>query len=180
MTIGTLYAALFGLGVVYALLSSVFGWLADHDFGTLHVDAAGHVDQPHPVSGTVLATFITGFGGGGVVAHYLLDWALLPGLGAATATGLALAGAAFAILEMIFSRTQAGAEFRTAEAVGRSAEVITSIPEGGIGEIAFLLRGQRQIAGARSADGRRIAKGEAVTIEQMMGATAQVRRQRDD
>lgn len=73
--IGLIYTGLLVLGVVYALLSTVFGWFADHDFG-FHTGAGGHADagygdtgQPHPISGTVVATFITGFGGGGSVAH---------------------------------------------------------------------------------------------------------------
>lgn len=179
MTIGMIYAALFGLGVVYALLATVFGWIADHDFGNLHVDAAGNVDQPHPISGTVVATFITGFGGGGVIAHYLLDWKLAGGLLAATATGVVLAGAAFGILELIFSRTQAGSEFKSDDAVGRTAEVITNIPAAGIGEIAYVVKGQRLRAGARVVGGAAVQRGAAVRIERMTGTTATVRLQKD-
>lgn len=179
MNIGLVYASLFAVGAVYALLMALVGAFADHDFGGSHLDAAGGVDQPHPISGTVVATFITGFGGGGSIAHYFLGWAVLPGLLAAAATGLVMAGAAFGVLEMIFSRTQAGAEFKSSDAVGRAAEVITAIPEGGIGEIAYILRGQRQLAGARAVGGGAVAKGTPVKIEEMMGTTARVRRQED-
>ncbi len=87
MTIGLIYTSLLAIGLVYALISAFFGWLGDHDFGGLHadVDASGHLDagQPHPISGTILATFITGFGAGGTVAHYLLAWSLFAGLAVA-------------------------------------------------------------------------------------------------
>lgn len=175
MTLGLIYAALFGIGVVYALLTTVFGWIADHDFGNLHVDGAGQVDQPHPISGTVLATFVTGFGGGGTIAHYLMDWPLLGGLAAATVTGLVLAGAAFGVLELLFSRTQAGSEFQADDVVGRTAEVITTIPAEGVGEIAYLIKGQRARSAARAVGDQAIRKGTLVEIERMLGAVAHVR-----
>lgn len=173
MTIGVIYSSLLALGIVYALFATVFGWFADHDFGG-HADVSG-ADQPHPISGTIIATFITGFGAGGTVAHYHLDWPLFPGLLAASVSGVVLAGAAFAALEMLFSRTQAGSEFRISEAVGRTAEVITPISAEGSGEIAYTVRGQRERSAARSVDGTPIARGRTVVIEKLVGATAYVR-----
>ena len=181
MNIGLVYASLFAVGAVYALLMAVLGSFGDHDLGG-HFDGGevgGGVDQPHPISGTVVATFITGFGGGGSIAHYFLGWSVLPGLLAATATGLVMAGAAFAVLELIFSRTQAGSEFVTSDSAGRTAEVITTIPAGGSGEVAYLVKGQRERAAARSVDGQPIRKGTSVVIERMMGTTAHVRPQRE-
>ncbi len=179
MTIGMIYTSLLAIGFTYAVIAAFFGWLGDHDFGGVHVDASGHLDagQPHPVSGTIIATFITGFGAGGTIAHHHLAWSLLPGLLAASASGVVLAGAAFGVLEFLFSRTQAGSEFTVTDAVGRVAEVITPIAEGGTGEIAYTAKGQRERAGARSVDGTAIAKGLSVEIERFVGATAYVRLQ---
>ncbi len=177
MTIGVIYTALLALGIVYALFSAVFGWFADHDFGGVHADASGHLDagQMHPLSGTTVATFITGFGGGGTIAHYHLDWSLFPGLLLATASGGMLAVIAFGALELLFSHTQAGSEYSVEEAVGRTAEVITPIAADGTGEIAYTVKGQRERSGARSVDGTAIAKGRSVIIEKFAGATAYVR-----
>lgn len=177
MSVGVIYACLLALGVVYALASGALGWLSDlggHDIG---IDAAGHFDigHPHPVSGTTLATFITGFGGGGVVAHYLLHWPLLRGLLLASGSGLALAGAAYLVLEMIFKQTQAGEEHPMSEAVGRDAEIITAIPAGGVGEVAYLIRGKREQAPARSAGGGPVPRGRPVVIENVMGNMVYVR-----
>ncbi len=178
MTIGLVYVGLLGIGVVYALMAGILGWIADLGDGDIQVDASGHLDagHPHPISGTTVATFLTGFGGGGVVAHYVLAWSLLPGLGVAVASGLAVAAAAFGVLELIFRQTQAGSEFATAEVVGREGEVITSIPAGGTGEIAYLVKGQREQSAARAADGTAIPKGSLVAIENVMGSIAYVRR----
>lgn len=177
MTIGILYAGLLALGVVYAFLSGALGWLADLGDGDIHLDASGHLDagHAHPLSGTVVATFLTGFGGGGTIAHYLLHWSLVPGLALATGTGLALGAVAFAVLELIFRQTQAGSEFSAGEAAGREAEVITPIPAEGTGEIAYAIRGQRETAPARSVAGTAIAKGRLVVIERVTGSTAYVR-----
>ena len=177
MTLGLVYVSLLALGIVYALFSAVFGWFADHDFGGFHADASGHLDagQPHPISGTIIATFITGFGAGGTVAHYHLAWSLFPGLVAASVSGVVLAGAAFAVLEALFSRTQAGSEFSVGDAVGRVAEVITPIAAGSTGEIAYTVKGQRERAAARAVDGTEIARGRSVVIEKFVGATAYVR-----
>ena len=170
MTIGVIYTGLLAFGIVYAVFATIFSWFADHDFG-------GHADggQPHPISGTVVATFITGFGGGGTLAHYQLGWQLLPGLAAAIFSGAILAAAAFAVLELLFARTQAGSEFAVGDMVGRTAEVITPIAADGTGEIAYLVKGQRERSAARSADGTAIPRGSSVVIEKFVGATAYVR-----
>ena len=178
MTIGLLYLAFVVVGVTYAAIAGALGWFSDlGGGGDIHVDASGHLDagHAHPLSGTVIATFITGFGAGGVIAHYLLEWGLVPGLAMATVSGLALAGAAFALLELIFSQTQAGSEFAIQEIAGREAEVITAIPENGVGEVAYEVRGQREVSAARTASGLAQPKGRLVTIERVAGSTIIVR-----
>ena len=177
MTIGAVYLGLLVVGVVYALMTAAMGWLSDLGGTDVHVDASGHFDvgHPHPVSGTTIATFITGFGAGGVVAHYLLRWPFGWGLLVATGSGLLLAGAAYLVLDLIFSQTQAGSEHSIDDAVGREAEVITPIPAGGAGQIAYVIRGQREATPARSTDGAPIARGRVVVIEKMIGQTAYVR-----
>ena len=177
MTIGFFYTMCLGLGLGYALLSATLGWLFDHG-GDIHVDASGHFDAGHmsPVSGTTIATFITGFGAGGTVAHQLLEWSLVPGMLLASASGLVLAAAAFGVLELIFSRTQAGSEYDAADLVGCEAEVITPIQDHGIGEIAYVVKGQRERLSARATDDAAVPKGALVVIESLAGSTAYVRR----
>ncbi len=177
MTIGLIYISLLAIGIIYALISALFGWLGDHDFGGMHADVAGDLDagQPHAISGTTMATFITGFGAGGTIAHYQLGWTLFPGLLTATVCGSALAAAAFGAMELLFSHTQAGSEYNIEDTIGLTAEVITSIAADGTGEIAYTVKGQRERAAARTADGTAIAKGRSVVIEKLVGVTAYVR-----
>jgi hypothetical protein len=178
MTIGLFYVSLLVIGFLYSVLAVFAGWMSDIGGADLHVDVPGHADVGHlgPISGTTIATFLTGFGGGGVVAHYWLRWPLLGSLGVAIGAGVVVAAAAFAILDFVFKETQAGSEFSVAETVGRDAEVIGAIPAGGVGEIAYIMRGQREQSAARSADGEAIAKGSPVVIDRVSGPTAYVRR----
>ncbi|HKQ60629.1 MAG TPA: NfeD family protein [Candidatus Polarisedimenticolaceae bacterium] len=177
MSLGHVYIGLLLLGVVYALIAGALGWLSDLGGGDIHLDASGHLDagHAHPISGTIVATFITGFGGGGIVAHYLLHLAQLGSLTVAMLSGLVLAAAAFAVLEFIFKQTQAGSEFSLEQLVGREAEVITSIPAGATGEVSYVMKGQREQGAARSTDGAAIARGRRVTIEKVSGSTFYVR-----
>lgn len=183
MTIGLFYVSLLVLGFLYAVISLLAGWISDVG-GHFHFDVGGHGDVPGhadtghlgPISGTTVATFITGFGGGGVIAHYWLRWPLLGSLAVAIGSGLTVAAAAYAVLEFIFKETQAGSEFAVGETVGREAEVIVSIPAGGVGEVAYIMRGQREQSSARSVDAAAIPKGSAVVIDRVSGPTAYVRR----
>ena len=180
MTLGMVFVGLLILGVAYAAMAGAMGWFSDLGGGDIHLDASGHFDagHPHPISGTTLATFVTGFGGGGTVAQYLLGWGTGGSLAVATGSGLALAAAAFGVLELIFKQTQAGSEFSMEEIAGRDAEVITSIPAGGTGEVAYLAKGQREVAAARASDGSAISKGKLVVIEKVLGPTMFVREKR--
>jgi hypothetical protein len=179
MTIGIIYIGLLIVGVVYAVLTGVLGWVSDLG-GDIHIDLSGHLDAGHihPISGTIVATFVTGFGAGGVVGDYVLHWSLVAGLALAAGSGLALAGAAFVVLDFLFHQTQAGSEFDAQGNVDREAEVITTIPPGGLGEIAYVVKGQRESASARASDGEGIARGRIVVIERVTGSVAHVREKR--
>ncbi len=180
MTIGLVYIGLLLVGVVYAGIAGALGWISDVGGADIHVDASGHLDagHPHPISGTIVATFITGFGGGGTVGHYLLELPLGASLVLAAASGVILAAAAFGVLELIFKQTQAGSEFVVEELSGREAEVITSIPRDGPGEVAYIVKGQREVSAARTSDGEPVARGRLVVIEKAVGSTLFVRDKR--
>ena len=56
--------------------------------------------------------------------------------------------------------------------VGRSADVIISIPNEGVGTIAFDNISGRVTLGARSTTGKQIAKGSVVRVEKIVGRVA--------
>ena len=177
MSIGLLYVGLLVFGVFFAVMSGAMGWLSDLGGGDIHVDASGHLDagHAHPISGTIIAVFVTGFGAGGTLGHYLLEWKTVGSLLLATGSGLVLATAAFLFLDLIFSQTQAGSEFSPDAMIGRGAEVTTPIPKDGMGEITFEMKGQRETASARSIDGTPLPRGRLVVIEKVTGSTVHVR-----
>jgi hypothetical protein len=51
-----------------------------------------------------------------------------------------------------------------------TAEVITPIPEGGVGEIAYVQAGSRYSAPAREEQGRPVASGAVVRITRVVGS----------
>lgn len=176
-----IYAVCFGVGLLFALLSVLLGHLG-HDG---HVDAGGHEvgdlqghaeagfgthDMPgfEPVGPTTIATFITAFGGLGMVVNqsdslHRYSW-IFAGLGALAIA--AVVGWGFAT---IFRWAQGSSEGRIAEISGVTATVITPIPAGGVGEIAYVQAGSRYSAPARSEDGTAFPNGATVKITRVVG-----------
>ncbi len=176
MTIGSFYNYCIVAGLGYGIVSAIMSWLGGGD-GDVHIDAAGHLDAGHisPVSGPVIATFVTGFGAGGILAVKGLELSAGPAALVAAAAGFVMAGLVFGGLSLLLSHSQAGSQYATEELDGRHAEVITTIPAGGTGEIAYVVKGQRERAAARIEGGEAVAKGSQVVIERMVGAIAHVR-----
>jgi len=56
-----------------------------------------------------------------------------------------------------------------AQLIGTEASVITPIPENGVGEIAYVVRGTRYTAPARVESGTAIASGQSVKIKRVVG-----------
>ncbi len=169
MSVGVIYGLTFAIGLGYA----VFVGLAGHMFGgdvshDIHMDVG--TDLPmSPLSPTVIATFLTGFGGGGMLANSYLG--LSPGKGVLVAilTGILLSGGTYTILLVLFRNTQAGAEYSAEEMVGRMVDVITPIPEKGTGEVAFVAKGTRVTGPARTLDGVAVTRNTPVVIEKVVG-----------
>jgi membrane-bound ClpP family serine protease len=123
-----------------------------------------------PLSPTVVSTFLTGFGGGGLLAHSYFLLPLGSGVLVALLSGVLLSGGTFMVLSILFKKTQGGSEFSLDEMVGRVVQVITPIPENGTGEVAIAAKGTRSNAPARSVDGRPIGRNVAVEIVQIVGS----------
>jgi len=181
---------LFFIGLIYAIVSAVlsgalggdFG--ADHDVGGVgggeHFDMGTHLGSGmvhfSPLSPTVIATFLTAFGGMGMICMKVFDMRPYTSLPASLLVGLGVAAAIFALFEWIFEKTQASVNVDAAQLVGTHADVITPIPEKGIGEIAFVASGLRQNAPARSVDGQAIESPVEVEIVRVVGSSYIVRR----
>jgi len=176
---------LLGLGyaVIAALMSGLLGFGEGAEGGVdagvdggvdAGADAGGEVALS-PWSPMTLAMFITCFGGVGVILTKmgLPIWFTVP---PAALSGAVVAGLVFLFLLKVFMAIQGSSEATVANLVGREAEVITPIGGEGLGEIAYVARGTRYTAPARSETGEPISRYAVVRIVKIVGSTFHVRK----
>jgi hypothetical protein len=123
-----------------------------------------------------LMAFLAWFGGTGyLLTQYSNVWFLLA-LGVASMSGLGGASIVFLFLAKVLLGHETildPADFEMGGVLGR---VISSIREGGTGEITFSQAGTRKTCGARSEDGTAISKGSEIVITRYERGIAYVRR----
>ena len=177
----TIYFICFGVGLLFTLLSALLGHLfgggdadAHADVGTGGHAEAGfeHTGMPGiaPFSPTTIASFITAFGAFGMIFSKIAllesPWVSAPLAGV---SGLVVAAGVFLMFNKIFSKTQASSEGQVGTLIGSNATIITPIPQGGVGEIAYVQGGSRYTAPARSESGAAIGNGQTVRIHRVVG-----------
>ncbi len=174
MSAGVVYFLSFAVGLGYAIVVGLASHFFGGDGGDGHMDIG--TDLPiHPLSPTVIATFLTGFGGGGILANSYFQLSLGKGIVVAVLTGVLLSGGTFAVLTLLFRNTQAGSEFSLDDMVGRIVEIITPIPENGTGEVVLIAKGTRVAGPARSTDGKAISRNIPVEVVRVVGSVYYVR-----
>lgn len=168
-----------GFAVLSALLSGLFtGHMDAHvDAGGLHADGGqlhtGSHEGVHysPLSPVTIAMFISTFGGTGMLLkRFVRDqfWFHLP---LAAVAALAVAAGVSYIFYKILSTTQSTSQSRQEEAIGLEAEVTVPIPNNGLGEIAYTVRGTRLTNTAQSVDGKELPARLVVKIIKQVGNT---------
>lgn len=178
----TTFLALAVLGCGYIVFAAFFGQLTDvggdghgHDGHDAHGGHGGN-DFHFPLfSPLALATLFSALGSYGLIAKYALaldDW---PSLGVAFPAAFATAWGVAYLAFRIMRGARGTSSFKTSAFDGALAEVLTTIPEGGIGEIAAIVEGQRVTGPARHEAGTAISQGAAVTVVRMVGSTFLVR-----
>ena len=174
MSVGIVYLLAFLAGLGYSLIVGLSSHLFGGHVGDMHMDVG--TDLPiTPLSPTVIATFLTGFGGGGMLANSYFQLSVGKGVMVALLTGILLSGGTFGVLTILFKNTQAGSEYSLEDMVGRVVQIITPIPENGTGEVALIAKGTRIIGPARSDDGKAIQRNTAVEIVRVVGNVYYVR-----
>ena len=158
----TLMIVLFFIGAGYALLSLVVGDWLGFDF---------HPGDLPYLSPTVIATFLTVFGGIGYVLLHRTGWPAMPVAGVALLAGLAVSSAVLFLVVIPLHAAQKGTAPSAKDMLGLEAEVVTSIEPGRLGEIVYMQGGFRSSAPAKSADGRAIGQGAIVRIVGETGGT---------
>lgn len=175
-----IYSILFGVGLVFTLISAIAGHFfgGDHEvhseLGTGGHAEAGfeHTGMPgmSPFSPTTIASFITAMGGLGMIFSSIKAtesvWISAP---LSILGGLFIAAGVFFMFEAFFRKLQSSSESRVASLLGQTATIITPIPANGVGEIAYVQAGTRYSAPARDEHGTAIANGQSVKIVRIVG-----------
>ena len=169
-----MYLVCFGVGLLFTLVSAVFGHLFGGHDGHMDVGTGGqaeagfeHTGMPgiSPFSPTTIALFITAFGGFGMIfssaestrpSFISIPLSLL--------CSLVVAAAVLWLFATVFHKTQSSSESHLGTMLGHTATVITPIPANGVGEIAYIQGGTRYTAPAREVDGAAVANGKTVKI----------------
>ena len=176
-----IYILCLGVGLAFTLISAFFG----HVFGgghEGHVDGSGgHAeagvdssDMPgvSVLSPTIIASFITAFGGFGVIlSQFQATKPAIISAPLAVLGGFVIAGAVLVLLRSLFSHTQSSSESKVASLAGQTATIITPISPSGVGEIAYVQGGTRYTAPARLESGAAaVANGRLVRITRVVGS----------
>jgi membrane protein implicated in regulation of membrane protease activity len=181
-----IYSIIFGVGLVFTLISAMLGHLfggggdVHSELGTGgHAEAGfGDTGMPgmSPFSPTTIASFVTALGGLGMIFSSIKAtesvWISAP---LAVLGGLLIAAGVFFVFENVFRKLQSSSESRVATLLGQTATIITPIPANGVGEIAYVQAGTRYTAPARDENGAAVANGQAVKIVRIVGTQFYVR-----
>ena len=173
---------IYGICLVAGLIFTMVSVVAGHFFGghDAHVaGSGGHVeagadssDMPgiSIFSPTVMASFVTAFGGFGLIfSQFPKTSNTVISAPLSLVGGLVVAGALLVFLRSVFRHTQSSSESHVANLVGAEANVITPIPENGVGEIAYVVGGTRYSAPARAENNVAVANGRTVKITRIAG-----------
>ncbi len=196
-TLNCVYFSLFFVGIGYAIFILITGGLSHIDLPNVdidipHVDLPGDVDIPgadihiggpelpaggldapdvsvSPLSPITIATFITVFGGAGVISIQLFDVSPRISLLWATLAGVVCSGLMFLFYSQFLIRSQASSEVHVRDLLGLQAEVTVPIGENTPGQVTYSTKTGRMSSMARSADGSAIPRGRFVRIVRTIG-----------
>jgi len=138
------------------------------DMGVDHGDLgiSDHASPVHasPWNPLVIASFVGGVGGFGILGTRLLGMQSFFSLVVALPAGLVLAGIIFGLYVLLISQAGGSSAATWQDIRGAAGLVVTPIPEKGLGEVTYVARGSRFTAAARSIDGRAIPKDTSITV----------------
>jgi hypothetical protein len=180
-----IYTICLAVGLLFTIVSAVIGHFFGGPDGHAEIGTGGHAEAGFDHTGmpgisffspTVLASFVTAFGAFGLILSRIpvtsSVWASAP---LSAVGGGVVAWLVFLLFNAMFSRTQSSSESKVASVIGQTASVITPIPVGGVGEIAYVQGGTRYTAPAREEDEKSVGNGRTVKICRIAGNQFYVR-----
>ncbi|BBI32413.1 hypothetical protein [Cohnella abietis] len=158
----TVLIVLFGIGVGYAIISAVVGDL----FGLeMHTG-----DLPF-LSPTIIATFLTVFGGVGYMLLHNTSWSALSVAGLSMVVALGVSSLVLFLVVIPLHAAQKGTALSAKAMIGLEAKVVTSIEALRLGEIVYEQGGTRHSAPAKAIEDAVIPQGTQVRILDEMAGT---------
>lgn len=172
-TLNLIYAGLVLISFVFAVITLVGAEIGDAlDLGVdVDVDADTGVDIGS-VSPFALAMFGATFGLTGLITRIWFEMAAVPSILWAVGVGIVIGGLAQVLFIYVLSPSRSSHFSLADDAIGREVEVIVTIPDNGLGQIAYDNISGRVTLGARSTVGKEIKRGETVVIEKITGRVA--------
>ena len=166
------------VGFIFVLGSTVLGHLGG-DHGHVggsggHAEAgADSSDAPgiSLFSPIVMAAFVAAFGAFGLIfTQFEATKAPVISAGLSVICAVIVAGMLVSVLRKLVRASDSSSESQVATLVGHVATVITPIPAGGVGEIAYVQAGTRYTAPAREEAGAAVGNGSEVKITRIVGS----------
>lgn len=174
-TLNLVYAGIVVVSFLFALMSLIGAELGEAMDMAFDMDGDTGMDFIN-VSPFALAMFGTAFGMVGIITRVWFNMEPIPSLLWAVGLGIVIGGLGQALFIYVLSPSRSSHYQLQDDAIGRDAEVITSIPDGGLGEIAFNNVSGRVKLAARSSSGDPIPYGEVVVVKRIVGRVAFVQR----
>ena len=172
-----IFLGCFVVGFLFSALSFALSAVALHFH--VHVPFVHHLHLPHahvhhgahgghsgvsPVNFATIMAFLAWFGGTGYLLTSQFRWLAVPALVLATLAGSVGAAGVFWVMAHVLWSPDENMQSADYQMVGVLGRIGHPIREGGTGELIYSLGGTRHSCGARSADGRAIAKGTEVVV----------------
>jgi membrane protein implicated in regulation of membrane protease activity len=173
------YLFCMSVGFVFVLFSALFGHIFGGHDG--HVaGSGGHAETGADSSDSpgvsffspiIMAALVTAFGAFGLALSQF-ERTRPPMISAPlSVVGALLVGFTLVnVLRRIVQAADSSSESQVATLIGHIATVISPIPDGGVGEIAYVQAGTRYTAPARNESGTHIGTGKTVTITRVVGS----------
>lgn len=171
-------------GLLFTMVSVMFGHFFGH--GGHVAGSGGHVEAGSDASDapgmsifspTIIASFITAFGGFGLMfTQFSATSAAIISAPLSILGGCLVAGAMYVFFGTVFRHTQSSSESHVRALVDTEATVITPISADGVGEIAYVVGGTRYTAPARAENGVAVANGQTVKIARVVGTQFYVKK----
>lgn len=158
------------IGFILLLISFAFDHEHDYSHGDSDSAGDGH-SGPGVLNLKVIASFLTAFGAGGLIAHHQYKFDMMVSSLMGLASGCALALVVYLALRWVYG-LQGSSLATTSDIVGQMARVSVGISPGKSGEVMLAMKGSQYSYPARTLGGETFKEGDVVKVVNFYAETA--------